>query len=190
MADFLAALPLGKPLPAGLYGAQNFERVALCRLPVDACALVAGRDLAAVTEKAKALGVDLRDGPRRSGGEDCALIGTGPGRWLVLSSASGLAGRLEAAFAPDASVFEQGGGLVVLEASGPTLPAVLAKLVPLDLATFADDDAATVTAAHINLTLWRHDATHWRFALGRSYFAAFLRAFACAAAEYGLDWAG
>ncbi|MBB4198829.1 hypothetical protein CCR94_09135 [Rhodoblastus sphagnicola] len=190
MADVLAVLPLGKPLPPGLHGAETFERVALCRLPADACALVAGRDRETVIAKAKALGATLCDGPRRSAGDNVAFIGTGPGRWLVLSQESGLFTRLDKTFAPEASVFAQGGGLVVLEASGPALPAVLAKLVPLDLEKFALGDAATTTAAHINLTLWRHDENHWRFVVGRSFLAAFLRAFACAAAEYGLDWAG
>jgi len=189
MTDFLATLPLGKPLPPGLYGAENPERIALRRVAADACTLVAGRDRNAVIEKAKGLGVDLVDGPRRSGG-DMAFIGVGPGRWLVLSPDQSLLDRLETVFAPEASVFAQGGGLVVLDASGPATGAVLSKLVPLDVEIFSVGRAATTTAAHVNLTLWRHDDTHWRFAVGASYLAAFLRAFACAAAEYGLDWVG
>jgi len=187
MADVLANLPLGKPLPPGLYGAENGARVVLRAIALDVCTLVAGGNRALVIESAKKLDVELVDGPRLSGGESLAFVGTGPGRWLVLSPKNGLAARLEAALT-EASVFEQGGGLVVLEASGPAVGAVLAKLVPLDLEKFADGDAATTTAAHINLTLWRRDG--WRFAVGRSYLPAFLRAFAGAAAEYGLDWTG
>jgi sarcosine oxidase subunit gamma len=190
MADFLATLPLGKLLPPGRHGAETFDSIALCRLPVDACTLVAGRDRAAVIARAKSLGADLCDGPRRSAGENVAFVGVGPGRWLALSKLSGLAERLEAAFAPEASVFAQGGGVVVLEASSAATRAVLAKLVPLDLERFALGEAATTTAAHINLTLWRHHEDHWRFVVGRSYLAAFLRALAGAAAEYGLDWTG
>jgi methylglutamate dehydrogenase subunit D len=192
MADCLAALPLGKTLAPGRYGADRPGPVTLRSAPADVCTLVAGSDPNAVIGKARAaFATDLRDAPRRSGGGDIQFVGTSPGRWLVLSTAAGLADRLEAAFAPDASVFEQGGGLVVLEAGGEAMRAVLAKLVPLDLhpAVFGDDAAATTTAAHINVTMWFQDS-RWRFAVGRSYLAAFLRAFAFASAEYGLDWAG
>jgi methylglutamate dehydrogenase subunit D len=192
MADILAALPPGTILAPGLYGATGAGRIALRAIPMEACTLVAGRNRVAVVARAReAFGVDLIDAPRRSGHGDATFIGVGPGRWLVLSATPDLAGRLEAAFAPEASAFEQSGGLVVLEGEGSAMRSLLAKLVPLDLddTIFSAEDAATTTAAHVNLTLWRH-GEGWRFAVGRSYLPAFLRAFACAAAEYGLDWAG
>lgn len=193
MADVLAGLPLGRTLPPGHYGAGGSASVTLLSAPSDACTLVAGRDRGAVLARAcAAFGTDLCDAPRLSRGGDVEFYGTAPGRWLALSATTGLGGRLEAAFAPAASIFEQGGGLVVLEAAGEPMRAVLAKLVPLDLdpAVFAVGDAATTTAAHVNLTIWRQDSDRWRFAVGRSNLAAFLRAFAGASAEFGLDWAG
>ena len=72
------------------------------------------------------------------------------------------------------------------------MDAILAKLAPLDLNpdVFPVGAAATTTAAHVNMTLWRCEGGVWRFAVGRSFLAAFLRLFSCAAAEFGLDWAG
>lgn len=192
MADFPASLPLGKKLPPGFYGARNREAARLRLVSTDACTLVAGRDRGAVIAKARAaFAIDLQDAPRRSAAEGLDFVGVGPGRWLVLSEAGGLARKLEAAFAPEASVFEQGGGLVELEASGP-MRGALAKLVPLDLhpSVFKPGDAATTTAAHVNITLWLERDDLWRFAVGGSLLPAFLRAFACASLEFGLDWDG
>ncbi len=193
MADFLASLPLGKFLPAAGYGLPGVVGVQLKTIPANACTLVAGRDSAAVIAKAReAFGAELTDGPRRSVGGSIDFIGTGPGRWLALSPESGLRERLEKALAPSASIFDQGGGLVLLEAAGDAMGSVLAKLAPLDLhgSVFPAGAAATTSAAHVNLTLWLCDDGAWRFAVGRSYLAAFLRVFSCAAAEFGLDWAG
>ena len=193
MADCLATLPLGQVLAPGRYGAGTEACIGLRRVATDACALVAGPAPDAVIAQARAvLGLDLADAPRHVAAHDIEAVGIGPGRWLVLSPEAGLASRLEAALAPQASIFAQGGGLVVLEAQGAPMGAVLAKLVPLDLhpALFGPGDAATVTAAHINLTLWLTARECWRFALGRSFLAAFLRAFAAASAQFGLDWAG
>jgi methylglutamate dehydrogenase subunit D len=192
VAEFLASLPLGKVLPTGLHGAAG-AGVTLRSTATQACVLVAGRDRAAVIAKAhSAYAVELCDAPRLSAGGGIEFIGLGPGRWLVLSPEGDLAARLEAACAPEGSIFDQSGGLVLLEAEGKDICAVLAKLVAIDLhpSVFAVGAAATTTAAHVNLTLWLCEDGRWRFALGRSYLAAFLRAFSCASAEFGLHWAG
>ena len=192
MAEFLASLPLGQALPTGHHGAAG-AGIVLRSFASQACTLVAGPNRAAVREKARSgFAADLCDGPRLSSGSGVEFIGDGPGRWLVLAGGDDLAGRLEAAFASAASVFEQTGGLVLLQAKGKDIGAVLAKLIPIDLhpAAFPVGAAATTTAAHVNLTIWRCEAGRWRFALGRSYLAAFLRAFSSAALEFGLDWAG
>ena len=72
------------------------------------------------------------------------------------------------------------------------MDALLAKLAPIDLHpdVFPVGAAATTAAAHVNLTFWRCEGGAWRFVVGRSALAAFLRLFSCAAAEFGLDWAG
>jgi sarcosine oxidase subunit gamma len=193
MADFLASLPLGKLLPPGHHGFLGAPGIRLKTVAADACTLVAGRDLPAVIVKARdAFSVDLTDGPRRSAGAGIDFIGIGPGRWLALALETGLAQRLEAALAPAASIFEQGGGLVLFEAEGGAIDRVLAKLAPLDLHpdVFPVGAAATTTAAHVNMTFWRCEGGAWRFAVGRSFVAAFLRLFSCAAAAFGLDWTG
>lgn len=193
MADFLASLPLGKLLPPGHHGFLGAPEIRLKMVAADACTLVAGGDLPAVIAKASdAFSVELMDGPRRSAGAGIEFIGIGPGRWLALAQETGLAQRLEAALAPAASIFEQGGGLVLLEAEGGAIDRVLAKLAPLDLHpdVFPVGGAATTTASHVNMTFWRCEGAIWRFAVGRSFLAAFLRLFSCAAAEFGLDWTG
>jgi methylglutamate dehydrogenase subunit D len=192
MADVLASLPLGKKLPPGFYGAKNGTTTRLRLVSTDACTLVAGRDRVAVIAKARAaFAIDLQDVPRRSAAEGFDFVGVGPGRRLVLPETRGLAQKLEGAFAPEGSVFEQGGGLVVLEASGAMRDA-LAKLVPIDLhpSVFKPGDAATTIAAHVNITVWLERDDLWRFAVGRSLLSAFLRAFACVSLEFGLDWDG
>jgi sarcosine oxidase subunit gamma len=193
MAEFLASLPLGKLLPVAHYGLPGASGIRLKTFSAHACTLVAGRDLQAVIAKAReAFSIELKDGSCRSAGNGAEFIGVGPGRWLALAPENGLAQRLEAALAPAASIFDQGGGLVILEAEGGSMDGVLSKLAPLDLHpdVFPVGAAATTTAAHVNITLWRCDGGAWRFAVGRSYLAAFLRLFSSAAAEFGLDWAG
>ena len=193
MADLLASLPLGKQLPPGPFGAPGTAGVILHSTPLSACTLVAGRDKAALrTAIAARFGLEPDDAPKYCASETAAFIGTGPGHWLVLSAHDDLFARLEQAAGAAGSVFEQSGGLVVLEAAGPDLPRALAKLIPLDLdpSAFPVGTAATTNAAHINVTLWKPNEGRFAFAVGRSFFAAFLRAFACAAAEFGLDWRG
>ncbi|WP_374545340.1 sarcosine oxidase subunit gamma [Rhodoblastus sp.] len=193
MADLLASPPLGQHLPTGRFGAPGPAGVILNSLPLSACILVAGRDKAALRAAiASHFGIEPEDAPKYQATDTASFIGTGPSRWLVLSVQDNLFARLEQAAGAAGSVFEQSGGLVVLEAAGPELPRTLAKLIPLDLdpAIFPIGAAATTNAAHINLTLWKTEEGCFAFAVGRSFFAAFLRAFACAAAEFGLDWRG
>jgi methylglutamate dehydrogenase subunit D len=188
VADFLAHLPLGHILPPGAYGAAGAAGVRLRRQTRQAATLVAGRDRAALNAAvAKAFGVALIDAPQVSTGDDIAFVGIGPGRWLVLSQNAGLRLRLERAVGASGSAFEQSGGLVVLEAGGPALPDVLAKLVALDLdpGVFPIGAAATTNVAHINVTFWKTAPGEVSFALGSSFVSAFLRVIAAAAAEYG-----
>lgn len=193
MAELLADLPLGRILPVGPFGAPGPAGVVLRTLTRSTCALVAGRDRAALFAALKAsVGVDLADAPNVFAAPDAEFIGTGPGCWLVLSQRSDLFALLERAAGAAGSIFEQSGGLVILEAAGADLPRALAKLIPLDLhpRVFPAGAAATTTTAHVNLTVWRADEEHWRFSVARSYFAALLRAFASAAAEFGFGWRG
>lgn len=190
MADMLANLPLGTPLPLGPHGKPGPAGIVLETLAVSAATLVAGRDKAAVTAAlSAAFGVDVVDAPVRVEAADVAFVGVGPGRWLVTATTNDLAARLAAAVGSTASVFEQSGGTVVMRASGPALPDFLARLVPLDCdeAVFAAGRAATTTLAHVGATLWREADGAFVFAVGRSYATAFLRTAAHMAAPFGLD---
>ena len=193
MADFLSSLLLGEHLPPGRYGAEEGQAPIFLRSVARAVCLVAsGKAPDAIRQKAQNFGVTLDDAPSLSRAKKADFIGIGPGRWLALGEGENFVDELEQNFEPAASVFDQSGGAVVLEASGEKIDAVLAKLVLIDLdpRVFGENGAATTSLAHVNLTLWRESATCWRFVVGRSTLAAFLRIFACAAAEYGLDWAG
>jgi sarcosine oxidase subunit gamma len=160
-----------------------------------AAILVAGRGQGSVVSlNAEAFfGVPLADGPRCgvATSDSVEFIGVGPGRWLVLGEGESerLIQRLEAAFAPLASIVDQSGGLVLFEASGGKIAETLPKFIAIDIdpSAFQDGAAATTTAAHVNMTLWRVGPDRWRFAVGRSYVAAFLRILVFAAAEFGLE---
>lgn len=193
MADMLANLPLGTPLPLGHHGRPGQAGIVLETVACHAATLVAGRDPAVVVAAlSAAFGAAVVDAPARVAADGVAFVGIAPGRWLVTSTADGLAARLAAAVGATASVFEQSGGTVVMRASGPALPDFLARLVPLDLdaAVFPAGRAATTTLAHVNATLWREADGAFVFAVGRSHAPAFLRTAAHMAAPFGLDRRG
>lgn len=189
MADLLASIHPAKSLPPGRYGASTqTPGVTLKRLDKAVAVLVAGRaGLSAV--RATALGATLPEGPQRVVAGELCVVGIGPGRWQVSSDGDpdALVEKLDAAFAPEASAFDQSGGTVLLSASGPHLPDVLAKLVALDLDPneFHVGTAATTVTAHVGVTFWRED-DGFVFSVGRSFEPAFLRAFVQSAAEFGI----
>jgi sarcosine oxidase subunit gamma len=190
VVDVLADLPLGRILPPGSYGAAG-PGVVLAQARREAATLAAGRDGAALRAAvSSAFAASLIDAPCVSAGQGVEFVGVGPGRWLALSERPGLNERLERAIGEAGSAFEQSGGLVVCQASGPALALWLAKLVPLGLDALPVGAAATTNVAHINVTLWRTAPGAICFALGLSFLAAFLRAAASAAAEYGFEWRG
>ncbi|MGO4872677.1 MAG: sarcosine oxidase subunit gamma family protein [Roseiarcus sp.] len=195
MTDVLASLPPSRRLAAGRYGAPGSSAGVLVREIARAAAVVVagrGRSDAAARSASAAFGMEILDRPHRSASDALEFIGIGPGRWLALDAGDGdaLVERLEAALSPIASVVDQSGGLEVFEATGAKIAHVLPKLVSIDVdpSVFPAGSAATTTAAgFINLTLWRVEADRWRFAVGRSFVCAFLRALASESAEYGLE---
>jgi len=194
VADVLDSLPVSRRPPAGRYGAKDaIPGVVVVEIFRAAATLVAGRGgAAAVGAVAKAaLGLELCDAPRCVAVGSTEYIGIGPGRWLVLSEgeSEALTQSLEAAFAPQASIVDQSGALVLFEASGGKIAETLPKFIAIDIdpSVFPIGAAATTTAAHVNLTLWLAGPDRWRFAVGRSYVPAFLRILAFAAAESGLE---
>jgi sarcosine oxidase subunit gamma len=196
VADLLDSLPVSRRPPAGRYGAEDaIPGVVVAEIFRAAAILLAGRGQGSVVSlDAEAFfGVPLADEPRCVVAAAAAVefIGVGPGRWLVLGEgeSEGLIQRLEAAFAPQASIVDQSGGLVLFEASGRKIAETLTKFIAIDVdpSVFPIGVAATTTAAHVNMTLWLAGPDRWRFAVARSYVAAFLRIFVFAAAEFGLE---
>ena len=194
MADVLKNLPASRMLPAGRYGASTGAAgVVTHALARTSATLIAGRgQTAAVVQAARTVfGLELCDLPRRAASGAMEFVGIGPGRWLVLDDGDGdaLVEKLQSAF-PGASVVDQSGGLMIFDVGGAKLAATLPKILSIDsdAASFPVGAAATTTASHINLTLWRTGTESWRFAVGRSYAPAFLRMLAVAAAEFGLDY--
>jgi sarcosine oxidase subunit gamma len=194
VVDVLETVPISRRLPPGRHGAQTaVPGVTAGEIFRAAATLVAGRGQASIVMQAAkaAFGLELCDGPRCVASGSTEFIGAGPGRWLVLAEgeSEALTQRLETAAAPQASVVDQSGGLVLFEASGEKIADALPKFLSIDIdaSVFPVGAAATTTAAHVNLTVWLARPGCWRFAVGRSSAAAFLRILAVAAAEFGFE---
>jgi sarcosine oxidase subunit gamma len=105
--------------------------------------------------------IALPGGPRWSGSDALALLGTGPGRWLAVHSTpparfvTHLAQQLEGL----ASVVDQSGAYGVLRLGGPVLIATLAKgmAINLDARIFPAGSVAVTQIAHVGVTLWKID---------------------------------
>jgi methylglutamate dehydrogenase subunit D len=195
VVDVLATFPPHRELVPGRYGASGATAgVKIRTLDCAVATLISGRgQIAALSASAlEAFATELPSGPRWIAGRGVEFIGIGPGRWLVLAAgdSDALVDRLETVFAPNASVVDQSGGLVMYEATGAKIREVLPKLLAIDVdpTVFQPGSAATTSIAHIGVTVWLDaTGTRWHFGVGRSFDAAFVRAVARAAAEYGLD---
>ena len=182
--DFFSKLPPEKPLAPGHPGANDdTSGLPVRRLNSLALAtLIAGRGHEEVLGNGvrAAFGVDLPRGPRATLGA-VTFVGTGPGRWLVVSEASDgatLEEKLAGAAGKAGSVCDQSDGLVVFELTGTHLRDVLAKMLPIDIhpRVFGAGSAATTAMALIGVTFWQlDDAPCYRFAVARSYETAFIR---------------
>ncbi len=94
-----------------------------------------------------ALGFPLPATPKRIAHGGSTILWNGPRQWLVL-------GELELP-AQHAAITEQTDGLTLLSVSGPHAVAILKKLLPIDIARFAEDEVAITLAAHIGVRVWR-----------------------------------
>ncbi len=124
------------------------------------------------------LGIALPAGAKWASQDGVAFLGTGPGKWLALSDASGAAfvKTLESKLQGLASVVEQSGGLGVLRLAGSNLFETLAKGVQLDLAPdmFPVGSVAVTSIAHIGVMLWKvDDAPTVDIAVARSLCGSF-----------------
>lgn len=194
MSSFLAQLPPTQPLQPGRYGAfPNMPGVVAVRRALSVATLAAGRGAEATLSSAiqTAFGAALPAGPAYVASGGVGFAGIGPGRWTVSSEMDpdALTDKLSAAIGEAGSVFDQSGGVAVYELSGSRLRETLAKLVNIDVdaAAFKAGSAATTSAALIGTTFWMTDDATMQLTVARSYAAAFLRALAGAAAEYGFE---
>jgi len=173
------------------YGIAAQGVVVTDRSGVGLANVLAGQTNAAYLEAAvqNAFGLALPTGPRRSGTDELAFVGVGPGRYLAVGDTSEVAAKLSGL----ASVFDQTDGYGVLRLSGPKVRETLAKGVGIDLhpAVFAVGDAATTSVAHIGVNLWRlADAADgsavFEIAMFRSMAGSFWHFLSLSAAEFGL----
>jgi heterotetrameric sarcosine oxidase gamma subunit len=151
--------------------------------------------LAALTDRIRErFRVDLPQGPRRVVGAEVAFIGVGVETWLAAADTelNGFAASLRQVIDDSASVSDQIGSYALVRLSGPRVRDALAKFVPLDLhaRVFDPGSAASTTAAHIPLTLWRLEdgSGGWpifELAAPRSYAGSFWHTITESAAEFG-----
>lgn len=94
-----------------------------------------------------ALGVTLPATPKRIAHRGAEILWNGPRQWLVLGELDLPAGL--------AAITEQTDGLSLLSITGPHAVEILKKLLPIDIARFAEDDVAITLAAHIGVRVWR-----------------------------------
>ncbi|WP_371345076.1 sarcosine oxidase subunit gamma [Ancylobacter sp. IITR112] len=190
--DPLAGLPFDRVPPAGFYGAPGAAGVTVTtgRAPSIALAVARHGFAASVTARlARAFGVELADRAGAAISAASTVIGTGPGRFLVLSTSEpDLAGTLRALLGTEAAVTEQDDANVLFELTGAKVPDLLAKGAQIDLdpRVFLPGDAATTVIAHIGVTLWRVNETGWRVLVARSFEASFTRFLVAGGAEFGL----
>lgn len=197
MSDILANRQPDEPLAPGRYGREGTPGVTAKTLNLALASLTAGRNAVAPLSDAiqAGLGALLPQGPHFAAAGGVTLIGTGPGRWIVAAdeqSGGGLLERLESLAGSFGSAADQSDASVVFEIAGTDARDTLMKmlLIDIDPATFKPGSAATTQAALIGTTFWQtDDQPTYRFLVARSYAAAFVRALAVSAAEFGFELA-
>ncbi len=144
------------------------------RIPALAAALHAG------------FGLDLAAAGRWTGSDVLACIWSAPGHWHIQRQGCGrLADDLAAALGAEAGQIDVSDARAALRISGPGAPAMLARLLPIDLhpRAFAPQLAAATLAGHISVQLRQIDAApSYEIACSRSYAASLWQALATAGA--------
>jgi len=140
-------------------------------------------------------GLELPLQPTRVGANGFAFVGLGVETWLAVAaggSAGGFTSSLREAVEDLAAVSDQTGGYAVLRLTGLRVRGALAKFIPLDLhaRAFAPGAAASTSASHIPVTLWRlADGSDglpvFEIAAPRSYAGSFWHVVTESAAEFG-----
>jgi sarcosine oxidase subunit gamma len=138
----------------------------------------------------------LPTSPRRTGGNDIAVMGIGPGSWLAMRENGGndFAESLKGILGACAAISDQSDAYRVVRLTGPHLRAALSKLVPIDIheRAFKVGDVAETVAGHVGILFWRlDDATGspvFDIAVARSFFVSLRHALTQSAAEFELAW--
>ncbi len=197
MADSL--LPARSPL-AGLWRQGRFGRpdgpagVTLAEITgrsLVAVAALRGQSPAVIAALAQAFGITPPSAPRRVKGARVALSWTGPGQWLASAEAASgdLAAELTHLLTGAAAVTDHGDAWLTLTLTGPRVPDILAKCLPIDLdpRVFKPGDVALTRAGHIDLRCW-HDQEPgvYEIACSRSYAGSLFSWLEESALEFGL----
>jgi sarcosine oxidase subunit gamma len=138
----------------------------------------------------------LPTSPRRTCGNDFAVMGMGPGSWLAMRENGGneFASSLKPILGPFAAIFDQSDAYHVFRLMGPHLRAALCKLVPIDIheRAFKVGDVAETIAGHVGILFWRLDdiagSPVFDIAVARSFSASLRHALIQSAAEFELAW--
>jgi heterotetrameric sarcosine oxidase gamma subunit len=132
--------------------------------------------------------------PRRAAANGVAFVGVGVETWLSIaeSGSAGFTASLREAVEDLAAVSDQTSGYAVLRLTGPRVRDALAKFIPVDLhaRVFDPGAAASTSASHIPVTLWRladgaDGLPVFEIAAPRSYAGSFWHVVTESAAEFG-----
>jgi heterotetrameric sarcosine oxidase gamma subunit len=138
----------------------------------------------------------LPTSPRRTCGNDFAVMGIGPGSWLAMRENGGndFASFLKPILGPFAAVSDQSDAYAVFRLMGPHLRAALNKLVPIDIdeRAFKVGDVAETIAGHVGILFWRLDdaagSPVFDIAVARSFSVGLRHTLVQSAAEFELAW--
>jgi heterotetrameric sarcosine oxidase gamma subunit len=138
----------------------------------------------------------LPTSPRRTCGNDIAVIGIGPGSWLAMCENGGndFANSLKPILGSFAAISDQSDAYGIFRLTGPALRAALSKLVPIDIhdRVFKVGDVAETIARHVGILFWRLEdiagSPVFDIAVARSFSASLRHALIQSAAEFELAW--
>jgi methylglutamate dehydrogenase subunit D len=138
----------------------------------------------------------LPTSPRRTCGNDIAVMGIGPGSWLAMRENGGndFAGSLKPILGSFAAISAQSDAYGVYRLMGPNLRAALSKLLPIDIhdRAFKVGDVAETIAGHVGILVWRLEdiagSPVFDIAVARSFSVSLRHALNQSAAEFELAW--
>jgi methylglutamate dehydrogenase subunit D len=138
----------------------------------------------------------LPNSPRRTCGNDIAVMGIGPGSWLAMCENGGndFASSLRLMLGPFAAIIDQSDAYGVFRLKGPQLRAAMSKLVPIDIhdRAFKVGDVAETIAGHVGILFWRLDdaagSPVFDIAVAQSFSVSLRHSLIESAAEFELAW--